>query len=288
MQQKQGTRPLQSKRRRLEMKSKLTKFLAGLGMTIALALGSTGALAAGGGADLDPQEWSFDGIFGKYDKHALRRGYQVYAEVCAGCHSMDFVAFRNLSDKGGPEFSVEEVKAIAANFEVSAGPNDEGETTDDNGYPLMRPAIPSDYFVAPYDNELAALAANAGAMPPDLSLIAKARANGPDYIFNLLVNYEHEVPHDVELNEGLTYNPIFPGGQLAMAQPIYGDDVEYEDGTEATLEQEARDVTEFLMWAAEPKLNERKEGGFKAMIFLLILTVLTYLCYRQLWSDVEH
>lgn len=149
----------------------------------------------------------------------------------------------------------------------------------------MRPATPADYFVAPYANENAALAANGGALPPDLSLMAKARMNGPDYLFNLFTNYEHEVPHDYDLNEGLSYNPIFPGGQLAMAQPLYGDDVEYEDGTEATLEQEARDIAEFLMWAAEPKLNERKEGGFKAMIFLLILTGLTFWSYRRVWSD---
>jgi ubiquinol-cytochrome c reductase cytochrome c1 subunit len=268
------------------MKLIVTHFLAALGITAAVALASGPAFASEE-VHLEEQEWSFDGIFGQYDQASLRRGYQVYKDVCAGCHSMKYVAYRNLGDAGGLALSEDEVKAIAKSYEVAAGPNEDGETTDEDGYPLLRPATPADYFVAPYANEEAALSANGGALPPDLSLMAKARAHGPDYLFNLLTNYEHEVPHDVELNEGLSYNPIFPGGQLAMAQPLYGDDVEFEDGTEASLEQEARDVTHFLMWAAEPKLNERKEGGFKAMIFLLILTGLTYWAYRRVWSDLH-
>jgi ubiquinol-cytochrome c reductase cytochrome c1 subunit len=268
------------------MKLTVTHFLAALGITAAAALVSGSAFASEE-VHLEKQEWSFDGIFGQYDQAALRRGYQVYKDVCAGCHSMEYVAYRNLGDAGSLGLSEDEVKAIAKSYEVPAGPNDDGETTDEDGYPLMRPATPADYFVAPYANEEAALASNGGALPPDLSLMAKARKGGPDYLYNLLMNYEHEVPHDYELNEGLNYNPIFLGGQLAMAQPLYGDDVEFEDGTEASLEQEARDVAHFLMWAAEPKLNERKEGGFKAMIFLLILTGLTYWSYRRVWSDLH-
>jgi cytochrome c1 len=266
----------------------MKKFLAIVGLSSGLVFSINAAQGAGSEVHLEHQHWAFDGIMGQYDKAALRRGYQVYKEVCAGCHGLKLVAYRNLGDPGGPEYSADEVKAFAKEYEVFAGPDEFGETTDEVGYPLMRPAIPSDYFVEPYPNEQAALAANAGALPPDLSLITKARHSGPDYLYNLLTNYEHEVPEDVEMNDGLTYNPIFPGGQFPMRQPLWGDDVEYADGTEATIEQEARDVAEFLMWAAEPRLNERKRAGFSSMIFLLILTGLTYWCYRRIWSDVDH
>lgn len=267
------------------MKNPMTKFLAALSLSAAMISAAPAALASGDEVHLAEQEWSFDGLFGQLDKAAVRRGYQVYSEVCSGCHSLNLLAYRNLSDKGGPEFSVDEVKEIAKSHEVPAGPNEDGETTDEDGYPLMRPATPADRFVAPFANENAAKAANGGALPPDLSLVAKSRAGGPDYLYNLLTGYGQDLPEHTELMEGLNYNPVFPGGQLAMAQPLYGEDVEYEDGTEATLEQEAHDVAQFLMWAAEPKLNARKEAGFKAMIFLLILTFLTFLSYRRVWSD---
>ncbi len=270
------------------MKKQMKTILAAVSLSAGLALTFNPAQGAGGEVHLEHQHWSFDGFMGQYDQAALRRGYQVYKEVCAGCHGMDLLAYRNLGDAGGPHYSEDEVKAIAKEYEVFAGPDEYGETTDADGYPLMRSAVPSDYFVAPYANENAALAANAGALPPGLSLMAKARHSGPDYIYNLLINYEHEAPEGVEVGDGLTYNPIFPGGQLAMAQPLWGDDVEYADGTEASIEQEARDVAEFLMWAAEPRLNERKKAGFSSMIFLLILTGLTYWCYRRVWSDVDH
>jgi ubiquinol-cytochrome c reductase cytochrome c1 subunit len=263
------------------MYKKTTKLLAALGLVGGLLAGTGAALASGGDApELKHQHWSFDGYTGSYDKAALKRGLQVYRDVCSACHSLELVAFRNLSDKGGLEMPIKDMKAIAAEYEF-AGIDDEGEE-------ITRAGGAPDYFPGPYANENMASAMNGGAIPPDLSLIAKGRHHGPDYLFSLLTSYELDVPHDVEVGEGLNYNPYFPGGQLAMAQPLYGDDVEYADGTEATIEQEARDVVHFLMWAAEPRLEERKTGGRKAMIFLIILTALTFVCYRLVWSDVEH
>lgn len=262
------------------MKMKTTNILAVIGLVTGLALGTQAALAAGGEVHLKHEHWSFDGYTGSFDKAALKRGLNVYRNVCAGCHSLELVAFRNLSDKGGLELSKDEMKAIAADYEFTKI-NDEGDEE-------MRPGIAPDYFPNPYANKIQAEVMNGGAIPPDLSLIAKGRHDGPNYLFSLLTGYEEDVPHDVEVGEGLNYNPYFPGGQLAMAQPLYGEDVEYADGTEATIEQEARDVAHFLMWAAEPKLEERKSGGRKALIFLIILTGLMYMCYRVVWSDVDH
>lgn len=172
------------------------------------------------------------------------------------------------------------MKAIAAEYEVPG--------FDDQGEAIMRPAGPADHFPPLYNNADQAAAMNGGAVPPDLSLMAKARHDGPNYIYSLLTGYEEEMPEDFHLTDGLNYNPYFPGGQLAMAQPLWGDDVEFADGTEATIEQEAHDLVQFLMWTAEPKLEERKTGGRKALIFLLILTGLTFVCYRMVWSDVDH
>ncbi len=262
------------------MKMKKAKILTALGLVGSLALGAGSALAAGGEVHLKHEHWSFDGYTGSYDQAALRRGLQVYRDVCSACHSLDYVAFRNLSDEGGPSFPEKMMKAIAAEYEVP--------DIDDEGEPIMRPGASPDYFPSPYANKTQAEAMNGGAIPPDLSLMAKARRDGPDYIFSLLSGYEEDVPHDVEVLEGLNYNPYFPGGQTAMAQPLYGDDVEYADGTEATIEQEARDVAHFLMWAAEPRLEERKTGGRKALLFLIILSGLMFLCYRMVWSDVDH
>lgn len=245
-----------------------------------LMLGSQAALAAGGDVHLKQEQWSFDGYTGSYDKAALKRGLSVYRNVCASCHSLELVAFRNLSDKGGLELSQEEMKAIAAEYEFTR--------INDDGDEEMRPGIPPDYFPNPYANKIQAEVFNGGAIPPDLSLMAKARSDGPNYLFSLLSGYEEEVPHDVEVGDGLSYNPYFPGGQLAMAQPLYGDDVDYADGTEATIEQQSRDVAHFLMWAAEPHLEARKTGGRKALIFMFILTGLLYMCYRVVWRDVDH
>ncbi len=240
-------------------------------------LAADGARAAGESVELLHKAWSHDGVFGKFDKASAQRGFQIYREVCAACHSLDFVAFRNLADLG---FSEDEVKALAAEYEVPDGPDDEGEMFE-------RPAKPFDYLPAPYPNENAARAANGGAYPPDLSLIAKARPNGTNYVYSLLQGYSDEPPAGVEVSDGMSYNAYFPGHQIAMAQPLYEDGVEYADGTPATLEQHAADIATFLTWTAEPKLEERKGMGLKVMIFLVILTGLFYATKRKIWSDLH-
>lgn len=233
--------------------------------------------AAEEGAELLDKDWPHDGPFGKFDRPAAQRGFQIYREICSGCHSLDFIAFRNLESLG---FSEEEVKAVAAEYEVEDGPDDDGEM-------FMRPGKPTDRFPSPYPNENAARAANGGAYPPDLSLITKARANGTDYVYSLLQGYRDEPPVDVEVGEGMSYNAYYPGHQIAMAQPLYEDAVVYADDTATTLEQHSTDVATFLTWAAEPKLEERKGTGLKAMIFLIILTALFYATKRKIWSDLH-
>ena len=227
--------------------------------------------------EIEKQNWSFDGVFGKFDKAALQRGFQVYQEVCAGCHGLEYIAFRNLTELGLNE---DQVKAIAADYEVEDGPDDEGEM-------FTRPAILSDILPSPFANDNAARASNNGALPPDLSLIAKARTGGPDYLHALLTGYE-DAPADVTLNEGMSYNPYFPGNQIAMPPPIDDDAVEYTDGTSATVDQMSLDVVQFLMWAAEPKLEVRKRMGIKVMLFLLVLTALFYASKRKVWSRIDH
>jgi ubiquinol-cytochrome c reductase cytochrome c1 subunit len=224
-------------------------------------------------------DWSFKGLFGKFDRSALQRGYQVYTEVCSSCHSMKYVSYRNLSEKGGPEFSVEAVKAIAASFEVKDGPNADGEM-------FLRPGKPSDKFVMPYDNVKAAEAANGGAYPPDMSVLVKARGGGVDYIYSLLQGYE-DAPNGMILDEGVHYNKYMYGNKIKMSSPLSEDIVEYGDGTKATVEQMSKDVTTFLMWAAEPHLESRHQMGFKAIIYLIILTILVYFSMKKIWSRVE-
>lgn len=243
------------------------------------------------------QDWSFAGPFGKYDKGQLQRGFKVYANVCSACHSLKRVAFRDFHELG---YSEEEVDAIAAGYDVEDGPNADGEM-------FTRPGLPTDYFPSPYENEEQAKVANNGAIPPDFSLIAKARGvergfplfvfdvftqyaeGGPDYIYSLLTGYGEEPAEHVVVPDGLYYNPHFGSGvALAMAQPLYGDDVEYDDGTPATIEQEAKDVAAFLMWAAEPHMTERKEMGFRVMLFLIIFAAFLYLAKKQVWSRVDH
>ena len=182
-------------------------------------------------------DWSFKGLFGKYDRAALQRGYQVYTEVCAACHSMQYLSYRNLAEPGGPEFSQEEAKVIAAGFEVLDGPNSDGEM-------FMRPAKLSDKFVMPYDNVEAAKAANGGAYPPDMSVLAKARKGGADYIYSLLLGYD-DPPAGIILDDGVYYNKFMYGNKIKMPVPLSDDLVEYNDGTEATEEQMAKDVTSF-------------------------------------------
>ena len=224
-------------------------------------------------------DWSFKGLFGKFDRGALQRGYQVYTEVCAACHSMKYLSYRNLGEKGGPEFSEAEVKAIAASFELIDGPNADGEM-------FTRPAKPSDKFVMPYENVKAAQAANGGAYPPDMSVLVKARGGGVDYIYSLLQGYE-DPPSGVTLDDGVYYNKYMYGNKIRMAAPLSDDLLEYGDGTKATVEQMSKDVTTFLMWAAEPHLESRHQMGFKAIIYLIILTILVYFSMKKIWSRVE-
>ena len=258
--------------------------------TLAAALSFGPAFAAGDAEHPHSPEggWTFSGIFGHYDAQTLQRGYLVFERVCASCHSMEYIAYRNLAEPGGPGFTMDEVRAIASQHQVPAGPNEFGETVDEFGLPLTRAAIPADRIPHPYPNLIAARAANGGALPPDLSLIAKARVNGPDYLYSLLTGFEDHAPEDMELQPGMHYNPYFPGHQIAMAAPLYEDAVEYPDGTSATVEQMAYDITNFLMWAAEPKLEKRKRMGFQVMMFLIFLAGLLYWSYRKVWADVKH
>ena len=224
-------------------------------------------------------DWSFKGLLGKFDRGSLQRGYQVYTEVCSSCHSMKYVSYRNLAEEGGPEFTEEQAKAIAANFEVLDGPNSDGEM-------FTRPAKLSDKFVMPYENEKAAQAANGGAYPPDMSVLAKARSGGVDYIYSVLLGYE-DPPAGVVLDEGVYYNKYMYGNNIKMSQPLSDGLVEYSDGTVASEEQMAKDVTTFLMWAAEPHLESRHKMGFKAILYLIILTILVYFSMKKIWSRIE-
>ena len=224
-------------------------------------------------------DWSFKGLFGKFDRGSLQRGYQVYTEVCAACHSMKYLSYRNLAEKGGPEFPIIQAKAIAASFEVVDGPNADGEMFE-------RPAKLSDKFVMPYENEKAAQAANGGAYPPDMSVLVKARGGGVDYIYSLLQGYE-DAPSGVTLDEGVHYNKYMYGNKIKMSAPLMEEAVEYGDGTKATVEQMSKDVTTFLMWAAEPHLEARHRMGFKAIVYLIILTILVYFSMKKIWSRVE-
>ena len=249
-----------------------TAFVAGV---MAMAI-SAPVHAAGGGKAPPAHQWSHSGLFGTFDRAQLRRGFAVYKGVCSACHGLRLVAYRNLQDIG---FSENEVKAIAAEIEVPAEPNDEGEIED-------RPGLPSDRFKSPFPNENAARAANNGAYPPDLSLIVKARAGGADYLHALLTGYR-EAPEGVTVPEGMNYNEYFGGNMIAMVNPLAEDGVEYSDGTKATVQQQAEDVTAFLAWAAEPELEERKRMGVKVILFLLLLTGLLYVVKRRIWADVH-
>ena len=237
---------------------------------------SSSAWGAGGDVTLKTHDWSFSGPFGTFDKAAMQRGFQVYNEVCAGCHSMKLIAFRNFADLG---YNDAEIKALAAQYEVQDGPNDDGEM-------FMRPAIPADRMPAPYANDNAARAGNNGALPPDLSLIAKARPNGPNYLYSLLSSYD-DAPDGKEVPDGMYYNAAYPGHLIAMPQPLYGDDVEFSDGAATSIEAVSADLTHFLMWAAEPKMELRKRIGVAAVFFLSIFVIFSYLAKRRIWADVH-
>ena len=244
--------------------------------TLALSLNVSAAQAAGDAAHAPEQHWSFSGLFGTFDRAALRRGFEVYKGVCAGCHGLRLVAYRNLMDIG---FSEKEVKAIAAEVDVPAEPNDEGEIED-------RPGLPSDRFKSPFANVNAARAANNGALPPDLSLIVKARLGGVDYLHGVMTGYK-PAPAGMKVPEGMHYNEFFGGHLIAMPAPLWDDGVDYKDGTKATAAQQAQDVVTFLAWAAEPELEERKRMGVKVILFLLLLTGLLYVTKRRIWADVH-
>ena len=250
--------------------------LSRVGVMLLVGVISSSAWGAGGDVTLKTRDWSFSGPFGTFDKAAMQRGFQVYNEVCAGCHSMKLIAFRNFADLG---YNEAEIKALAAQYEVQDGPNDDGEM-------FMRPAIPADRMPSPYANDNAARAGNNGALPPDLSLIAKARPNGPNYLYSLLSSYD-DAPNDKEVPDGMYYNAAYPGHLIAMPQPLYGDDVEYSDGAATSIEAVSADLTQFLMWAAEPKMEVRKRIGVAAVFFLSIFVIFSYLAKRRIWADVH-
>ena len=274
--------------------SRILSILVGLGFLAALAWGfiTTPHEAAVETATeefhrgVKDVSFSFDGPFGKYDRQELQRGFQVYKEVCSACHSMKLVAFRDLEEIG---FSKPEVKALAKGWstEVPSINPDTGEAT-------TRKAIPSDYFPSPYANETAARAANNNALPPDLSLIAKAREHGPHYTFSILTGYQDQPAEllkkfpDAKTPTGLHYNPYFANLNIAMPPPLVAEgQVTYSDGTKATIEQEAHDVTTFLAWAAEPKMEDRKRMGLGVLIFLVVLAGVLFAAYRRVWKDAH-
>jgi ubiquinol-cytochrome c reductase cytochrome c1 subunit len=279
--------------------------LAGLGFMAALAGGAVAQEEGHNAAEPthfpihepEPQNWSFAGPLGTFDKAQLQRGLKVYKDVCSACHSLDLVAFRTLEDLG---YSEAQVKAFAAEYQITDGPNGDGDMFE-------RPGKPSDHFTAPFPNVEAAAASNGGAAPPDLSLMAKARGvergfprfvfdiftqyaeSGPDYIHALLTGYDKEPPAGMTIPEGTYYNPYFIAGKsLKMPPPLSNDQVTYDDGAPQTVDQYARDVAAFLMWAAEPHMEARKETGFRVLIFLILFGALVYLTKRKIWADVAH
>ena len=245
-------------------------------LSLVLILFSFNVYSAGSKIDIPKYDWSWKGFFGTYDRASAQRGLKVYREVCAGCHSMDLIAYRNLEALG---FNKEHIKAIASEYLVLDGPNDEGEMFE-------REAIPADKFANPYPNVQAARAANNGAYPPDLSLIVKARPKGADYLKALLLGYI-EAPSEKIVPDGQYYNKFIAGNLIAMPSPLSDGLVDYDDGTEATMDQMATDVTTFLAWAAEPSLEDRKRIGLKVILFLFVLLVLAYISKQQIWRDIK-
>ena len=274
----------------------LLKTLAIAAASLVLSFGA--AHAAEGQTPAKGINFSFEGPFGTFDRAQLQRGYKVYKEVCASCHSMHYVSFRNLSQPGGPEFTDEQVKAVAAGYTVQDGPNEQGEMFE-------RAGLPSDRFPSPFPNEQAARVANGGAYPPDMSLITKYRPGwygtfnqlingigGPQYVYSVLTGYTPDDKVSEELKkeqpEGKYYNPYFANGHwIGMPPPLTDDQVTYDDGTKATVDQMARDVSAVLAWPAEPTMEERKRTGFMVMIFLGILALLLYLVKKKIWANAH-
>lgn len=268
-----------------------------------LTLIGTPAFASGGTEHPPAQKWSFSGPFGTFDRAQLQRGFKVYKEVCAACHSLEKLTFRNLYEKGGPGFTEGQVRTLAKEYKVQDGPNESGDMFE-------RPGRPADNFPKPFANPEAAKAANNGAVPPDFSVIAKARTyergfpmwlidiftqyqeQGVDYITGILTGYE-AAPHGVTVEDGLHYNRYFPGNKIAMANPLVAlfddagkaqDPAFYTDGTPVTREQVARDIAAFLMWAAEPKMEERKQTGAKVILWLMVLAGMLYFTKKRIWA----
>jgi ubiquinol-cytochrome c reductase cytochrome b/c1 subunit len=244
------------------------------------------------------QNWSFSGPFGKYDRGSLQRGLKIYKEVCSNCHSLNYIAFRNLADPGGPGYSEAQVAALASEYKIKDGPNDQGEMFE-------RPGRPADYFPAPFPNDQAARAANGGGLPPDLSLITKARSyergfpffvfdfftqfqeQGPNYVSAILQGFEDKPPAGVTIPDGSYYNKYFPGHAIKMPKPLSDGQVQFDDGSPATVPQYAHDVTTFLMWAAEPHMEARKQLGFQVFVFLIIFAFLMYFTKKKVWADAH-
>ncbi len=278
------------------MMKRFLQMLAAVALGLGLLTGA--AMASGGGQKNAPDiAYSFEGPFGRFDRAQLQRGWEVFRQVCASCHSLKYLRFRNLAEPGGPEFTVAQAKAFAAEYEVQDGPNEEGEM-------FTRPARLSDAFPSPFPNEQAAKAANNGALPPDLSLIVKAREGwyypwyispfiklvkgngGAEYVRALVSGYE-EPPHGEE-REGMYYNPYFPGHWVAMPPPLSDDMVEFKDGTPATVKQMATDVAAFLAWVSMPKMEERKKIGLMTLLYLLVFALLMFMVKQVIWRNVEH
>lgn len=253
----------------------MKKLLAAASMLLTLGVGAQNASAAGG-AEVPDRDFSFEGIFGSFDRAAAQRGLQVYNQVCSSCHSLKYVAFRNLGDLG---YSEAQVEALAAEYQVEDGPNDSGDM-------FMRTAKASDSFPAPFANQQAAKAANGGAYPPDLSVITQARGGGPEYLYALLTGYK-EPPAEANVSPGTYWNEYYPGHKIKMPAPLSEGIVSYDDGTEATVSQMAHDVTVFLHWTAEPHMEERKRTGIAVVLFLLVFTGLLYATKRKIWRDLH-
>ncbi|MBL4638936.1 MAG: cytochrome c1 [Kordiimonadaceae bacterium] len=253
------------------------KFFKNIAITLTAVVGLAGAASASS-ADKHPeaQNWSFNGMFGTFDKASAQRGWQVYKEVCSSCHGLKYFRFRNLADL---DYGEEMIKAFAAEYEVAGEPDDAGDET-------VRAALPQDVFPAPFANDNAARASNGGALPPDLSLIIKARHDGANYVYSLLNGYE-DAPAGKEASAGKAYNAYFKGGQISMLAPLSEGIVEYEDGTPATPEQMAKDVVTFLMYVAEPSLEKQHKLGLDVLIFLVILTLIFFLSMKKIWKDVK-
>jgi ubiquinol-cytochrome c reductase cytochrome b/c1 subunit len=277
------------------MMIKLAKALV-LSAALGLGLGIANAAHAAEARPAKDVDYSFEGPFGKFDRAQLQRGYKVYKEVCAACHSMRLLYFRNLAEPGGPGFTEEQVRALAATFQVQDGPDQSGEM-------LTRPGLPSDRFPTPFANEQAARAANGGAYPTDLSLITKARAGwtgtirqlvrglgGSEYVYSVITGYEPDPPElAAEKPPGKYFNPYFAAGHwIGMPPPLSDGQVAFDDGAPNTVADMARDVSAFLAWAAEPKMEARKALGFQVMIYLIVFAALLYICKERLWSRVEH